>query len=135
MIDLTCCPYCGEVVVFCPHSDHRYALDYGPIYECAPCRAWVGCHRAGSRGDGTLALGTVANAEDRSLRKRAHAVFDPLWQRKMDRGFRKHQARSAGYLWLANELGIPVDDCHMSQMDGHQLRRVIALCEPWTKAL
>lgn len=44
-------------------------------YYCQPCDAYVGCHENTKKP-----LGTMTNAEGREWRKKAHAVFDPLWK-------------------------------------------------------
>lgn len=36
--------------------------------------------------------------------------------------------RSGAYAWLAGELGIDVDDCHMAQLDEEQCARVVEIC-------
>lgn len=121
------CPYCGRPAVFQPTSAHLYSgQDWGPVYECAPCKAWVGCHKNGA---GRQPLGVPANQATRELRKRAHAVFDPLWAAKMRRdGCSKSAARTAAYTWLAGHLGIPASECHISWMVDERLRQTIELC-------
>ena len=43
-------------------------------YYCKDCDAYVGCHQNTRRP-----LGTMANKELRELRKKAHAIIDPIW--------------------------------------------------------
>lgn len=119
------CPDCGRPAVFQPISAHLYSgQDWGPVYECVPCNAWVGCHKNGKQP-----LGIPANQATRELRKRAHAVFDPLWAAKMHRdGCGKSAARSAAYKWLAGHLGIPARECHISWMTDDHLKQIIRLC-------
>jgi hypothetical protein len=38
------CPYCERAAVFVEDSSLVYRKDYGPIWYCKPCQAWVGCH-------------------------------------------------------------------------------------------
>lgn len=123
------CPYCSKPAELkdghylyggrLPHLAHKLA------WVCIPCDAWVGCH------DGTKTpLGTLANSELRRARSAAHAVFDPLWQAKITRdGCSKAVARKAGYVWLAEKLGIPVDHCHIGMMDVTSCRRVVEICK------
>lgn len=128
MIDLTKCPYCGAAVTLSKKSDHRYSKDFGPIWECDPCLAWVGCHK---RGPGNQPLGTVASNADRTKRQIAHARFDPLWRAKMEiDGLPRHKARNAAYVWLAGELGLPVEHTHIAMMNGAMLARVEEVCLP-----
>lgn len=121
------CPYCGAPTTFSSDSAHIYAgRDYGPVWECRPCGAYVGCHRPGvGKGDGSTPLGTVADAATRALRKRAHAVFDPRWRGGQPRG----RSRRRAYTWLAEQLGMTRGECHIGMMQADDLRRVIALCE------
>ena len=39
------CLYCEQPATFRPTSSHVYARDYGPLWECRECKAWVGCHK------------------------------------------------------------------------------------------
>lgn len=55
------------------------------------------------------------------LRIAAHKCFDPIWEFGSD-------SRGKAYQWLAQELGLPPDRCHMKLMDEAQLLRVIELC-------
>jgi hypothetical protein len=123
---MTSCDYCHADVPLLTigHPDYPYRRDYGPVYTCAPCGAWVGCH-SGTR----IALGRLANAELRAAKMAAHAAFDPLWERKIaiDK-CNKGYARRAGYKWLAGQLGLPVYKTHIGHFDIDQCNRVIAIC-------
>lgn len=46
-------------------------------YLCRPCNAYVGCHNNTRKP-----LGTMADAETREWRKKAHAVIDLIWKSK-----------------------------------------------------
>lgn len=120
------CPYCGKPTVLRLSSAHIYnGRDFGPVWECSPCGAWVGCHKNSSRH---APLGAPANAETRELRKQAHALFDPLWQSAMRlRGLTKGKARAAAYAWLGERLGHSAGHCHISWMQADELRQVIQL--------
>lgn len=55
------------------------------------------------------------------LRCMAHAAFDPKWQSgKM--------SRTEAYAWLAKELSIPKEACHMLMFDEEMCKRVLAVC-------
>lgn len=56
------------------------------------------------------------------FRSRAHDAFDPLWQSG-------EMSRNAAYRWLAQELGIERDDCHMSLFNKTMCEKVIDICE------
>jgi hypothetical protein len=59
-----------------------------------------------------MPLGTPANPPLRKLRSQTHAEFDPLWRG----GFRakKVMSRTECYAWLASQLGIHPDLCHVA---------------------
>jgi hypothetical protein len=123
------CPYCSAPAVYVDSSE-VYARSYGMIYLCRPCKAWVGVHKGTDKP-----LGRLANKELREWKMRAHAAFDPLWQKKLrkcgPRG--KKSARKSGYHWLAAELGIPVKECHIGMMDVEQCKRVVEICSPYLR--
>jgi hypothetical protein len=103
----------------------RYDLAERLFYRCKPCEAWVSCHETTM-----LPMGSLAGRELRELRRQAHALFDPLWQRKIRRdGCSTRTARGAGYAWLSRETGIPKAKCHIGMMNADECRKVIALCE------
>lgn len=57
---------------FFTDKDYPYTKNYGPVYICVLCEAWVGCHKGTEQP-----LGAPANAALRQARQRVHAVFDP----------------------------------------------------------
>lgn len=122
------CPYCGKAAQHRLTSSALYTSgrDYGPVWICDPCKAWVGCHKNGQP------LGRLANAELRRAKIDAHAAFDPLWQAKMRRdNVSKGKARGKGYAWLARQLGLPPQDAHIGMFDVAMCRRVIDVCSPY----
>lgn len=131
---MTRCRYCEQPVPLlrAGKQGYPYQRDYGPVWICVPCQAWVGCHPGTEKP-----LGRLANAELRAAKVEAHAAFDPLWQRKMTRDqCSKGQARSAGYRWLAGQLGMEVKKCHIGHMDLVQCAKVVEVCEAiFTKEL
>lgn len=122
------CPYCGKKPVL-ENSSIIYGKDYGPIYMCRPCRAWVGVHK------GTVKpLGRLANEELRYWKKEAHASFDPIWQAKVNQGWGKFKARNSTYEWLAKEMKLPLEHTHIGMFDVNQCKKVIELCKNQTMA-
>lgn len=122
------CNYCNtmsELVDGLAIYPHREDLRVKRFYRCEPCGAWVGCH------PGTLVpLGDLANAALRAVRQQAHAAFDPLWKAKMMRDLiTQREARGAAYLWLAAEMEIPLDDCHIGMLSIEQCHRVVDICQ------
>lgn len=119
------CPYCHAETIYIDSAE-VYGKSYGMIYLCRPCKAWVGVHKGSS-----TALGRLANDELREWKKKAHSLFDPLWQRKINKGFSKKMARGAGYKWLANELGIDIDLCHIGMFDVDTCKQVVEICKKY----
>lgn len=121
------CPYCGKDCVI---SDGwqvygRADLKDKVFWICKPCDARVRVH------EGTCTpLGTPAKAELRKRRMYAHKLFDPMWRAKMRReGVNQKEARGAGYGWLAREMGISKDDCHIAMMDEERIEVCIGVLE------
>ena len=51
----------------------------------------------------------------------AHSAFDPLW--KLGR-----MERRAAYAWLAEQLGIRFQACHIGKFDVDRCKQVIEIC-------
>lgn len=127
------CPYCDRPAVLKTGRDmypHRADLHALRFWCCDPCGAHVGCHKPGNflivegrkiTSDGTLPFGRLANAELRSLKMEAHRAFDRLWHFG-------ELTRHNAYRWLAHELGVSIDTCHIGMMDEEGCRTVIELC-------
>jgi hypothetical protein len=120
------CPYCGYPSALASSAEVYGGRDYGPIYICRTCDAYVGCHKGT-----TKPLGRLANKELREWKKKAHAVFDPVWELPreslLQSGFRG-PPRSKAYARLAYLLGIPFNDCHIGMFDVEQCKQVVDLC-------
>ena len=102
---------------------------YGYWYKCNKCNASVGCHPLTKKP-----LGTTAKPELRALRQEAHKHFDGTWRAKMKRdGCTQQEARSAGYKWLQQQLGLSAEECHIGKFNESQCLRVIELCKPKDK--
>lgn len=92
---------------------------------CSCCWGYVGCHR-----DTLKPLGTPADKETRQAREAAHAAFDPLWmKRQRPSGLSRNVARSRGYKWLAEQLGIERKKCHIGDMNAEMAIRVVTICK------
>lgn len=122
------CPYCGQPApmvkgnVIYPHRRDLYPKNF---WQCKPCDAYVGCHDANPKygNDGTRPLGRMANPALRQAKKDAHNAFDPLWKDG------HHPSRKAAYGWLAKQLGIPVEACHIGEFDVVTCLRVVTICD------
>lgn len=120
------CAYCGKEAEFVGGITlypRRKDLHHLNFWLCEPCGAYVGCHaeNASPGEDGTRPLGRLANAELRAAKQRAHAIFDPIWKNG-------ELTRPAAYRWLARELGIEDEACHIGEFDIDQCQAVIAAC-------
>lgn len=115
------CPYCqqeaklvgGDVIY--PHRADLYRKKF---WMCAPCKAYVGCHPTTEEP-----LGRLADAELRKAKIEAHAAFDPLWMHTFSR-----MSRGEAYAWLAAQLGVSKNECHIGMFDVDTCRRVVEAC-------
>lgn len=118
MINLypTRCNICGGPVTY--ESNARiYGRQYGSgyCYRCESCGAYVGTHKPHPM----KALGLLADEPMRTGKKMCHALFDLHWQGKP----KARKKRNDLYSWLAEQMGIPTDECHFGYFDIDQLRR------------
>ena len=108
------CPYCGNAAEWVSNAA-IYGRTYGKsymVYLCRPCNAYVGCHN-----NTTKPLGTMANAELREWRVKAHNHIDPLWQSG-------EMKRSDVYAWLNRHFG---KDIHIGESDVETCRKILSL--------
>ncbi len=102
---------------------HRADLHMKSFWRCQ-CGAYVGCHPFTR-----VPLGRPAGPATRAARNAAHASFDALWRRKMERdGCGQQEAREAGYAWLAQQLGYEPGKCHIAWMTAEEAARVVEVC-------
>ena len=132
------CPYCHQPAALVTGTaiyPRRADLASLKFHQCAPCAAYVGCHKPGDFAvvggkkvvsDGTLALGRLANAELRRAKQQAHAAFDPLWQART-------MGRKQAYAWLAKQLGLHQVAAHIGEFDVDQCMRVVEACERFNR--
>jgi zinc-finger-containing domain len=126
------CPYCGNRAQLLTNSAELYqGRDYGPVWICRQCDAWVGVHKNSYRP-----LGRLANAQLRQSKIRAHAAFDRLWLWRHIRTVYRDNvpvprhilvsiARKRAYLWLAERMAISPAQCHIGMFDIQQCQRVV----------
>jgi hypothetical protein len=122
------CSYCQSLAEYVDSSEVYNGRSYGMIYLCRPCRAWVGVHKGTDKP-----LGRLANKDLREWKIKAHAAFDPLWKAKMRQGHSKKSARNSGYAWLAEQMGIPREACHVGMFDVEQCKQVVEICSPYLR--
>ena len=97
------------------------------MWVCAnypECDSYVGVHKYQAE---PKPLGTMANAELRGLRKRVHALFDPLWKSGPLRRFKGPKARKSAYWWLTDKMGITEGQFHTAEANEDQCRRALAV--------
>ena len=126
MANAPTCPYCGALATLVTGAQlyaRRPDLAERRFWECAGCQAWVGCHTPQGDDDPECPrpLGTLADASLRRWRNSAHALFDPIWQSGQ-------MTRSKAYEWLAREMGLPKQRCHIGGFDEAQCKRVVEVC-------
>lgn len=68
-------------------------------------------------------LGRLATADLRKLKQKVHGLLDPIW---MGLGYGE---RSKTYKWLADGLGIPLEDCHVGMFDEEACKKAIEFLE------
>lgn len=127
------CPYCRRAARLVTGADiyqNRQDLKRLWFWKCYMCDAYVGCHKKGAlkkvdpRWDGKVPLGTLANAELRMWRSRAHREFDPLWREQM-----VFRSRAKAYKWLREAMNLLPWECHIGKMEVWQCKEVIELSE------
>lgn len=120
------CDYCGKSAVLVtgekiyPQRPDLHSLQF---WSCAPCQAWVGCHR----NSDAIPLGRLANARLRRAKRAAHSAFDPMWRSG-------GRTRRAAYEWLSKHLGVDVKDCHIGMFDIERCNQVVTVCNNWQEA-
>ena len=125
MVDLilekpSICRYCGGKVVFTSNSE-IYGKEYGngKCYLCRNCKAFVGVH-----AETLTPLGTLANAELREWRHKAHNEFDKLWK-----GETRRMTRYNAYGWLAKKMNLTRNETHIALFEIEQCKQVIEICQ------
>ena len=117
------CKYCkgrAELVngsTLFPGAEELY---YHKFWRCKSCKAHVGCHPGTDKP-----LGTLATHRLRRLRHLVHLSFDKKW--KKGRLKKRRKKRTQAYIWLAAELGIPTERCHIGMFDEKMCERVLEI--------
>jgi hypothetical protein len=108
------CPFCGREAVWCENKA-IYGRNFGKSYMCyfcKPCNAYVGCHQ-----NTRVPLGTMANAELRAWRMKAHAHVDPIWRSGQ-------MTRRQLYRRLKEIFGRQI---HIAESDVEQCRQILEI--------
>lgn len=118
------CPYCNQPSQY---TSNKVIQKYhtGMIYYCEQCNAYVGVHKGTNKS-----LGRLANKELRENKKLTHYYFDKIWNELMNKyNWSKYKARNSMYLWLSNELHIPLDETHIGMFDIELCNKTINICK------
>lgn len=130
MTDPGRCPYCDAAVQLVTYEDADWPLLGHPrpdgtgiesLWMCIPCWAWT--RRAHHEYQPT---NTVAVAVDRKRRRHAHRWLDEMWRTAP--AFRRAAARVQAYRWLAGEMGVAEEECHIGLFTGDRLRQALTIC-------
>ena len=122
------CPYCNGVTLYVDSAE-VYGESFGMIYLCRGCAAWVGVH------EGTdIALGRLANEELREWKKLAHKSFDKLFIESIINKIYPIYImgvtnREKAYIWLAEQMGIQKEFCHIGMFDVDECKQLVEICE------
>lgn len=113
----TKCNLCGGKVEYIDNS-MIYGRRFGSgfCYRCKECGAYVGTHRHRPKE----AMGLLADAQMRQMKIACHDLFDAMWRTD---GGRHGRRRSRLYAKLAEQMGIPVEECHFGYFDMELLRQ------------
>jgi len=120
------CQYCNKEAEWVENKE-VYGKNYGKSYMiwlCHPCDAYVGCHENSQKPKGTL-----ANAELRKWRIKAHEAFDPIWRKSKGGKYKKfnnQKRRIKAYGWLARELKSVA--FHIGESDIEACKKIIEFC-------
>lgn len=138
------CPYCGKKaalvngLVIYPKRPDLSSLSF---YQCAPCNAYVGCHKGT-----TKPLGRLADAELRKWKRAAHSQFDKIWKGFKERNLgdvkemtfsnpfeapktQGRMSRGMAYKYLAESLGIQQDACHIGMFTVDLCKRAYGIAK------
>lgn len=123
----TICNLCGGRVIFTSNT-LVYGRSYGSgkCYYCTDCHAYVGTHVPRPKE----ALGILSNKEMRNWKMKCHHKFDSFWK-DFPSSKKRHSARNQAYKRLAEELGIPVEECHFGWFDLDMLKKAYQVLCNW----
>lgn len=122
------CPYCGSRAFLRPATvvyGKKAVVSDAPLYVCAhfpACDSYVTAHKSS-----LLPMGTLANAQLRHQRIKAHTAFNRLWQSGL---MNKKQA----YRWLHLKLGLPESEAHIGNFSTYRCKQVVQLCNGFFSA-
>lgn len=113
------CIECGDTSRLVTGADiYRHRPDlYDNRYWLCNCGAYCGTHKGT-----TDPLGYPCGPATRRARSAAHDAFDRLWRGRF-------MPRAQAYSWLAGELGVHPDACHIGMFDAPTALRTRELAQ------
>ncbi len=112
------CDNCGSDRIGLTSNSVVYGVQRGDwpyCFYCDECSAMVGCHP-----NTHLPMGLMATGPTRRKRKQLHVLFDPIWRLG-------YISRDDAYIWLAKELEIESDNCHIGELTLSKLQRALEI--------
>ncbi len=111
------CPYCGSPVLL-RSADGIYQDNSRntKLYVCSKypqCDAYVRVHPGTN-----IPVGSLANSNLRSLRRKAHQYFDRLYMSGL-------MSKQDAYTWLAGILQAPLSQAHIGYLGEYYCQQVI----------
>lgn len=91
----------------------------GMAYVCTnfpTCRGSVGVHPGGKP------LGTIPDEQTKAMRRKLHAIVDPLWQTQERH---KKRARGSVYGYLRRIMNMTAEECHIGNFDAQTCLRAM----------
>lgn len=115
------CNSCNSIDIFLTSAGAWYQREFPGsnvlMYVCRSCDASVQCH-----ANSVIPLGMMADKPTRTMRQKAHSVFDAAWQKTK-------LTRNEAYEWLARKMNLTRNECHIGMFDKYQCSSVIDLCQ------
>ena len=113
---IRCC-YCGSSVTL--RSAEGIIPNFKPGTMLYVCRNYPACDSYVKVHPGTkLPMGSLANRELRTLRRKAHYQFDQLYKTG-------YMSREDAYEWLSATLCLPMEKAHIGQLGPYYCQQVI----------
>lgn len=114
------CNLCGGAVIYTSNAK-IYGKKYGSgyCYLCTKCGAYVGTHMPRPRE----AFGLLADEQMRKGKMMCHEIFDSKWKGQP----KAHKKRNDLYVWLAEKLEIPYEDCHFGYFNLETLHKAYSI--------
>lgn len=116
--------YCGSPAHLRPNSllygGKSYGNGYAYICDRFPdCRGSVGVHPNGKP------LGVIPDEQTKVMRRKLHAIVDPLWQNQAYRSRKKSRGSVYGYLRRIG--GLSAEECHIGNFDADMCLKMMKL--------